>query len=497
MRYLTPILVLLIFALNASPGFGQSAKEIFLEAKEQYESGKYESSLRSLAQVESMLGGTNAKILSLKTFVLYEKGENLKAKVSLERFKKLCSGECRNSDGFKDLISIEGSINERISAMQQDFEKDQREARKKLVERSEKESEELEKTYEKERLSSYRNNRKSLISFAEDYGTPEALQWVEEVIRYHPDDASKGESTLSKMKVDLSNPTSKLINALLDDNLEETLKQIDLGADVNTKRNGNPAIFVALDHSSLEAFKVLISEGAALDVKNNAGDDLLLHAILNRKENHVEYLLTNWEGSPYTVNSSGVNCFEACISTGNLETFTRLANKYKLGSEVEKPHTEIRVILSRDISQVKKLEFLKVMNATGMNWERRSGNQYSMPPLHHAVRTSQLMIAALILDYGVDINSSSNPYDMSPLAIACFNGDIEAVEFLLDQNSIKVNQQGPYGWTALHFASKEGNSNIVKELLDHGADIKIKDSFGVTAKNIARNSERKEILKLM
>lgn len=41
------------------------------------------------------------------------------------------------------------------------------------------------------------------------------------------------------------------------------------------------------------------------------------------------------------------------------------------------------------------------------------------------------------------------------------------------------------GFTALHFASFRGNINIINLLLDHGADMNIRNNFGINVLHVA------------
>lgn len=132
-------------------------------------------------------------------------------------------------------------------------------------------------------------------------------------------------------------------------------------------------------------------------------------------------------------------------------------------------------------------------------------------PLHHAVRSSDPGVAALLRDAGADINAL-NVDGVSPLGSACTSGNWRLAKFLLERGAkpepqdgqpvllsaagcedddpagvqlllrskARVNAVDARGRAALHEAAAAGHAAIVRTLLDAGADHALADAEGRT-----------------
>lgn len=95
------------------------------------------------------------------------------------------------------------------------------------------------------------------------------------------------------------------------------------------------------------------------------------------------------------------------------------------------------------------------------------------PPLILAIKTKNLALVGLLLEYGADIDvPARRGVRRTPLQAACEIGSYRLVEFLL-QRGANVNSAAAerHGGTALQMAAKTGSLKIVKLLLDNGADL--------------------------
>jgi len=72
----------------------------------------------------------------------------------------------------------------------------------------------------------------------------------------------------------------------------------------------------------------------------------------------------------------------------------------------------------------------------------------------------------------------------TPLHYACSRGHLEVAQFLLANGAI-VDSMSPGNTTPLMMAVQSGNEQLVKLLLDKGADIKVRNTNGLTAIDIA------------
>ena len=132
-------------------------------------------------------------------------------------------------------------------------------------------------------------------------------------------------------------------------------------------------------------------------------------------------------------------------------------------------------------------------------------------PLHHAARSSDPGVAALLRDAGADIDAL-NGDGISPLGSACASGNWRLAKFLLERgakpepaggqptllsaagcedddpagvqlllrNKARVNMADAAGRTALHEAATAGHAAIGRALLDAGADHGARDAEGRT-----------------
>jgi len=103
---------------------------------------------------------------------------------------------------------------------------------------------------------------------------------------------------------------------------------------------------------------------------------------------------------------------------------------------------------------------------------------------------SPLMIASIEGDLPVVkqlvINKQAeiNPKGWTPLHYACTRGNLDVAAFLLAKDA-QVNALSPNHTTPLMMAVSSGNELLVKLLLDKGADLKIRNIYGMSAIDVA------------
>ena len=78
------------------------------------------------------------------------------------------------------------------------------------------------------------------------------------------------------------------------------------------------------------------------------------------------------------------------------------------------------------------------------------------------------------------------------LYIASHRGHYTLVAKLIEKTSIPVNSQSESGWTVLHAAARMGQWKALCILLDHGADVRLLDSNGQSAFDLARKHGHKK-----
>ena len=86
-----------------------------------------------------------------------------------------------------------------------------------------------------------------------------------------------------------------------------------------------------------------------------------------------------------------------------------------------------------------------------------------------------------------------------PIHAAATNGRVEVLDYLLEWSCAEhlINSQtGNNGYTALHLAVIGGHAHCVRVLLKHGADVRITDRGGKTAKQRAQAKKSTEIVSI-
>ena len=78
------------------------------------------------------------------------------------------------------------------------------------------------------------------------------------------------------------------------------------------------------------------------------------------------------------------------------------------------------------------------------------------------------------------------------LYIASHSGHCTLVANLLERTSVAINLQSRSGWTVLHAAARMGQWKVLCILVDNGADVRITNSMGLTAFDLARQYGHKK-----
>ncbi len=152
-----------------------------------------------------------------------------------------------------------------------------------------------------------------------------------------------------------------------------------------------------------------------------------------------------------------------------------------------------------------------VMTLLANGADPRIGDADGNTPLHHAARSSDPGVAALLRDSGADMNAL-NGEGVSPLGIACAAGNWRLARFLLERTAkaepeggqpvllaaagteeddpagvqlllrhkARVDARDALGRCALHEAAFAGHAGICSALLDAGADVHARDGLGRT-----------------
>lgn len=133
------------------------------------------------------------------------------------------------------------------------------------------------------------------------------------------------------------------------------------------------------------------------------------------------------------------------------------------------------LVAIRDNS-TKVINLLLANSATNVNLP----NKTDETPLMMASFAGSLELDQQLVQRGAQINRPG----WTPLHYACSTGKLNVVEYLLEKGA-NVNALSPSLTTPLMMAVNSGNEQVIKYLLDKGADLKLRNTAGFSAIDVA------------
>ncbi len=212
------------------------------------------------------------------------------------------------------------------------------------------------------------------------------------------------------------------------------------------------AFHIAVADGEIEQVKLLISEGADVNVKNSVGWTPLHYAAREGDKEIVSLLLAHG----------------ADVNIGGAE-YNRTAAEFAMKSN----HREIVQLLVSKGADISPLHFALYMKDEtkarsliegGADVNRRT--PYGTTPLNRAVVVGFKDIVELLIAKGANVNAKDN-WDWTPLHSAVY-GHKDIVELLIAKGA-NVNARNGASRTPLWYAKDEGNTEIVELLRKHGA----------------------------
>lgn len=248
--------------------------------------------------------------------------------------------------------------------------------------------------------------------------------------------------------------------AILHEHLDAAKVLLAEGANVNLPaRHGRTALHISAQEGRLDAIQLLLDSGAWVDSQNDAGDTPLHDATFFRMRNAVQLLLRHG-ATPNHRTKRGET--PLCVAAGN---------------------EDVQIMgLLLDAGAVPDQE-----NGAGCT------------ALHVASSFGRAKAIDLLIQRGADI-SRANELDEGKTALhysAAQTGEETAVQRLLDQG-IPIEISDSHGQTALHTAAAQGNVSTVNLLLECGANASSRDEQGRTAiHEAAKNGHEPTVRRLI
>jgi len=261
------------------------------------------------------------------------------------------------------------------------------------------------------------------------------------------------------------NPEIPIHDAARLGNLTVLQKHINAGTDVNFLSppiSGYTPLMVASLNGRELAVKLLIDNGADVNIKSENGSTALHEATRRGREKIVKLLIDNGAN----VNGANVNTVD----------------------EYGRSPLSLAVILN-----YKRIAELLVSNGADLESKDLSGNtllinsSYSATKDHHA--------APLLVLLGANVNAKNND-GFTALSLAAYYGREGLAQLLID-NDAEINTKNNSGRTPLYWAARQGHKGLLQLLISNGADLHEKDNWGYNPITAAANWGHKEIVEIL
>lgn len=295
------------------------------------------------------------------------------------------------------------------------------------------------------------------------------------------------------------------------------------GADVNainSQNIGATPLMMAAAYNNLELVNLLVSNDADVNLPDSNGDPAINWAAYYGYTDVAEILL---RAGASTEQVGHGNPRQIAMRRGHQDFVGLMARRADI--RLPSPNTAllIEAIEAENMDNVREaLAIGASPNATDftgrpiLGMAARSGNvalvqtliargakpdatdEIGFSPLMEAARDGKAEVVQYLLTQNVDVNrhSDASALFLGPMHMAALSGDSKIVQLLAEAGS-DLNPLGREGGTPMMWALSEGKMETVNKLLELGADPNIKNSYGFSAVDFARQMENNELLKKM
>jgi len=263
-----------------------------------------------------------------------------------------------------------------------------------------------------------------------------------------------------------------------------------LGADIeDTSRGKTTPLHLAAENDHLEIVEYLIAQGANIEAKASFDNTPLHLAALKGFLAIVQSL--SEQGA--NIESEGQFAFtplHLAAKNGHLTVIKYLKEQ---GANIEATKSQDSFTPLHLAALNGHLEVIQYLQEQGVNIEAidNRGNT----PMHLAAESSRLKVVKYLKEQGASIESKTK-YGDTILHTAAKNGHIQVVKYLTKQGA-DIEAVDQDGATPLHFAAKNGHIGIVKHLKEQGADIETPNKHNYTPLHFATHYNYLEIIKYL
>jgi ankyrin repeat protein len=256
-------------------------------------------------------------------------------------------------------------------------------------------------------------------------------------------------------------------------NFEAVKILIENGADVNVlNNNGSNPLHYAASRGQLEIVKLLVKSGVVLNVNDIRRQNELHFAFMgNTNKEMIKFLLET--GSRISLDLYESSVLGAAVQNNQLEILQLLHSEDNFQSAADFATSTLYAFLQACIDNNTQIinYFLKVDKIESMLDSRRN------TMLHHLALNALVKPLEILLQKGASVNGR-NELGYSPLHLAASSGNLEVLKLLLDFGA-DINSQNNLGATPLYFAVYCKQFAVAEFLKQKGAGTNLAEIFWI------------------
>ncbi len=282
-----------------------------------------------------------------------------------------------------------------------------------------------------------------------------------------------------------------MLAAVVDGNVERVRAALGQGIPVDLVDDaGNNLLWRAVKADQMEVVQLLVEHGADADTRSPRGEHILFPAVRTGDKLLVDYLIGQGANPSSWDAKKEFNVLTSAIQRRDPGMVELLINR---GARIDVRDKRKNTALNKAAS-IGYPEMITLLHEYGADLETRNSFQYT--PLITAANSRKKSAVIELLRLGAQVDAMTT-LDTTALANASYRGYADIMEVLLDAgaNIDIVNKQETK--TPLMYTAENGHIEATALLLKRGADRTVRDRYGKTAAEIARERGHEELAKLI
>lgn len=282
-----------------------------------------------------------------------------------------------------------------------------------------------------------------------------------------------------------------LLAAVVDGNVELARAALEQGIPVDTvDDSGNNLLWRAVKANRLEMVQLLLEHGAAVNTRSAKGEHILFPAVRTQDKALVDYLIDRGADVSSWDAKKEFNVLTTAIQRRDPAMVELLISR---GARIYVRDKRRNTALNKAAS-IGYPEMITLLHEYGADLETKNSFQYT--PLITAANSRKKSVVIELLRLGAQVDAKTT-LDTTALANASYRGYADIMEVLLDAgaNINIVNKQETK--TPLMYTAENGHVEATALLLKRGADRTLRDRYGKTAAEIARERGHAELAQLI